>query len=428
MVRKGAVRITAALVALASLSALFVTVDSFKQLGQDFLQEKLDVQIPERSERLLPAVDYRMGDTSKIDYLFENNDGPTGLWDPCREIRLSVNPKYEPVGFRQVLEQELLWVSSRTGLKLEVVGETLEPPHVDRAAAENGKWKNVLVGFLPEKDFLSLANEIGYLDRTIGLGGPDVFPSRTNYEVFVAVSGILYFNTTWIEDELQTGNLNEGFGLNLSPLIRHEIGHLLGLDHFGEALMSGEGLSGTVNSTILKAFAMVGRGACQTSESYPDALTAEAPRDENNSGSSGTQSIDYLIESVNRSYEESETKVVTEYSGTWITINAPGLTEHYSSAQFWGPDDRGSLIMDGASNIYWVWQMLQEPNVRIAPSSQGFFVSHPNFIEIYVELENGLISKTARSDREYETIHKYEAVEPYLSRLLELEKEVVSTW
>ncbi len=428
MKAKRLTRLAAFFVAMASLGTLFTTVDTFRQLGMDFLKQKVSLDLFQSTERLLPIVDYRIGDPSKVVFLHKNQNGPTGLWDPCMPVELSINPKYEPIGFREIFEEEVTWASSRTGLALRINGETLEEPLVNRAPSQDGKWKDVLVAFLPEKEFLTLANEIGYLDRTIGLGGPDVRPSQLDDTELIAVSGILYFNSTWIEDDLATGNVNEGFGLNVSPLIRHELGHLLGLDHFGGALMSDSGLNGYVNSTVLRAFSMVGEGNCHPPSSYPDANRELSSSSDEKSQAADEQSIDYLIESVNRSYEESETKVVTEYSGQWITIIAPGLTEHYSTAEFWGPDDKGSLIMDGASNIYWVWQMLQEPNVRIEPSSQGFFVSHPNFTEIYVELENGLIAKTARSDRDYETIHKYEAVEPYLSRLLELEKEVVSKW
>lgn len=428
MVSKRAARIAASIVSLVTIGGLFTTVDSFQELGQDFLRQKISVELFDANERLLPAVDYRMGEPEKIEFLHVNESGPTGFWDPCREVKMSVNPKYEPTGFRQIFEEQLLWASGRTGLSIRISGETLEAPSANRSAAEDSEWKDVLVAFLPEKDFLNLANNLGYQDRTIGLGGPDVFASGANANVLVAVSGILYFNATWIEDELQTGNVNEGFGLNLATLIRHELGHLLGLDHFGGALMSGEGLSGSITPTILRAFAMVGKGECQASSSYPRASRIELTPEGSNNAVPGKQSIDYLIDSVNRSYEESEKGVVMEYSGNWIIIMAPGLTEHYSTAQFWGPDDGGSIVTGGVSNIYWVWQMLQEPNVRITPSSEGFLVSHPNFIEIFVELESGLISKTARSDRDYATIHEYEAVEPYLSRLLELEKEVVSTW
>jgi hypothetical protein len=428
MDRRFVLRAVAFAVAAGSLGGLFTFNEAFRDLGADVLKYKLNAGALLGNERVLPPVDFRIGDASKVKFLESTDSGPTGLWDPCREINLSINPKYEPTGFRKVFEEQLIWASSRTGLSIRLNKETLEEPAIDRSPMEGSSWKDVLVAFLPEKDFLKLANQLGYIDRTIGLGGPDTFTVNGDEQNLVAVSGILYFNSTWIEDELNTGNVEEGFGREIPPLIQHEIGHLLGLDHFGNGLMSADGLSSTINPAVLNGFARTGQGPCYSGTSYPNPLEFSAIPRPTSTPDGKEQTIDYLMESAERSYKKLGTEAVTEFLGDWIVINAPGFTEHYSSAQFRGPEDKGSLVMHVSSNIYWVWQMLQEADVRIAPSEGGFYVSHPNFTEIYVELGDGLIVKSTVIETGVESVHKYEALEPYLSRLLVLEEQVVSQW
>lgn len=153
-------------------------------------------------------------------------DGTTGpvRWSPCRSIRYVVNTAGAPDGFAEVVAAEVARLSTATGLLLVDGGGTDEVPTANRAAYQpdryGDRWAPVLIGFAdlaeiyPDVPAAGIASSVSAQDPTTGL---------THY-----VSGSVLLDRTLRDAPWYAG------APAYVPVLRHELGHLVGLDHVAD--------------------------------------------------------------------------------------------------------------------------------------------------------------------------------------------------
>lgn len=138
-------------------------------------------------------------------------------FDPCRAIDVRVNPAGAPSGWKRQVEEALAAASEASGLSLELVGTTTEPPSQTREAVQPKRyghtWAPVLIAWTDERSVPGLAGEV------LGLGGQIAYGTKKQSRL---VSGFVYLDGP--------GLAGAAAGLT-GPVLLHEIGHLLGLDH-----------------------------------------------------------------------------------------------------------------------------------------------------------------------------------------------------
>lgn len=385
----------------------------------------------EGASRQLPAVNYALGNDEDVEFLFYDVDGnPTGLWDPCREIRYAINPKNEPPGARKLVHEAFDRVESLSGLRFTFVGETLQQPVSPREPVIDGEYSPVLVGYLPDKEFLSLANELGYLDKAVGLGGPDLEWVDTELEQSVAVSGLVYLSSTWVNEELL--KVDQTYS-GVSDLLIHEIGHLIGLGHFDdEYSIMYEFLEGGITNTDRSAFGLAGNGTCFQDSFYPfqfgdsDEVSTDTTVEPefNIEGSVGS-----LFEATKNSIERLENDVVMQYpENGWIVIIAPGYVDQYYAAVFETPNSEANIQTSLNGPLRDLQRLVERENVGITPTEFGFELRYGELPSLYVEVQRELIAKIVYLESGYEIDLSYEVREPYLSKLREASDRLVSSF
>ena len=152
-----------------------------------------------------------------------NADGDPVRWDPCSPIDLVVSPDGAYPGFRDDLDEALAEVAELSGLRLRVIDEVDERPDAQRPLHQperyGDRWAPVLVAFARPGE-----NELPLLDVDRGLAAP-VAVGTSGDRVYV--SGQVVLNAE--REDLQPGS-EERDG-SWGATLRHELGHLLGLDH-----------------------------------------------------------------------------------------------------------------------------------------------------------------------------------------------------
>lgn len=157
-----------------------------------------------------------------------NDDGAPVRWDPCSPIDLVLNTEGAYDGFRADVHEAVAEVRELSGLRIRVAGEVDERPGPRRPVFQPGRygddWAPVLVAFAaPGESDLPLTD----VDR--GLAVP-VAVGPVGDRLFV--SGQVVLNAE--RDALEPGAASraDAWGATL----RHELGHLLGLDHVDDEL------------------------------------------------------------------------------------------------------------------------------------------------------------------------------------------------
>lgn len=151
-------------------------------------------------------------------FLQTQDDGTTPVgYDPCRPVRVVVNERLAPDDAEAVLSRAVAEVEDASGLDLQVVGTTDDPPlaHEDDPESPDGGWRPVQVSWTD-------ADEVDELSgRVAGLGGSTWLDDDTGRRY---VTGEVMLDAP----DVTRGGLG---GEVATGVLMHELAHVLGLDH-----------------------------------------------------------------------------------------------------------------------------------------------------------------------------------------------------
>ncbi len=178
-------------------------------------------------------------------------------WSPCRPIHYVVNADGAPPGFEVTVDAAVAELSAATGLAFVDDGTTAELPSSGRDAylpQEYGsRWAPVLIAAADDRSVPFLEGDtagVAYTYRVRGL-------SSGRWHL---VSGSVYVDREAFEFRADGGADPGWLGI-----LRHELGHVVGLDHVDDPTQLMNPVTSTVRtyqSGDLTGLAVVGTGTC----------------------------------------------------------------------------------------------------------------------------------------------------------------------
>lgn len=181
--------------------------------------------VGESPNRLLPAVTPAVfSDADGFAFTTPSEDPlrPYG-WSPCRPVHYVVDLTGAPAGFADSVRLVASEVSASTGLLFVDDGVVAEAVDLEREPFQpevyGDRWAPVLIRFadaVAVPDFGGdIVGQAGPVGMTSAAGGATHF-----------VSGAVYLDVELVDAPPWPGNLPAYL-----PVLRHEMGHLVGLDH-----------------------------------------------------------------------------------------------------------------------------------------------------------------------------------------------------
>ena len=215
------------------------------------------VGFEEASSRLLDAVRVERPDPS-YGFAAVQDDGVSPVaWSPCRPIHYVVNADGAPAGFDAAVDAAFAELSDLTGLVFVDDGATGEDPVGGREAylpeQYGDRWAPVLIAVAED-------DEVPYLEgETAGVA--------YTYRVRGVSSGLWHLVTGSVFVDRDAFGLRSG--TNRAPswlgILRHELGHLVGLNHVddpGQLMYPVTSTVRTYASGDRTGLALLGQGAC----------------------------------------------------------------------------------------------------------------------------------------------------------------------
>lgn len=245
--------VLAALVTVVVVAALFVI--------PGVMPNPLREMVGLGDQRLLPPVpapgDPNHGPESEGEgfaFLASRHGSPI-RWDPCRPVRYEVNPAAADPAWIELVHAAAAEVETRTGLRLEYVGETERRPgwEADFVPVDLGAGTPALVAWATESEVPGLAGDVA------GLGGAAPVPDRFGGESLARGGVTLDRDTFAALSQRKDGRRWQ------RSIVLHEFGHLVGLAHVDDPaqLMHHDGAALDFGSGDLAGLAAAGRGECR---------------------------------------------------------------------------------------------------------------------------------------------------------------------
>jgi hypothetical protein len=179
---------------------------------------------PTRGARLAPAL-IPSPTMAERRFLHLRSDGRPVGYDPCRSIEIAVNPTGGPADALDIVARVASELGAATGLDIRVRGLTDEPASLSRPPYQRSRdadrWAPILVAWTDSTAIPALDGEIA------GLGGSS-YVTLGEAEPYY-VTGFAY-----LDKALAARTDAEARAMTLTVL-RHELGHVLGLDHVDDA-------------------------------------------------------------------------------------------------------------------------------------------------------------------------------------------------
>ena len=153
------------------------------------------------------------------EFVHRQDGGDPVAYDPCRPIAIVVNDRTAFTGANDLLARAVADVSAATGLTFELAGQTEERPGDDRASYQEARygerWAPVLVAWSDPEESPDLAGNVAGYAGSAAVDDPDSGD-------FVYVTGAVV-----LDGPQALMQRNE----HVLAVLRHELGHLVGLDH-----------------------------------------------------------------------------------------------------------------------------------------------------------------------------------------------------
>lgn len=146
-------------------------------------------------------------------------------WSPCRPIHVVIDPAGAPAGFALDVQLALGEVAVATGLVFTADSETTEPASSVRGAflptLYGDRWAPVLVRFADPATVAELTGDVAGLSTSQRVREPA--SGESHY-----VSGAVYLDSSLLSVP------SDGPAPAYLAVLRHELGHLVGLDHVND--------------------------------------------------------------------------------------------------------------------------------------------------------------------------------------------------
>ncbi len=211
----------------------------------------------EAEERLAPPVSVADPDPAHGFAALQDDGVSPVAWSPCRPVHYVVNEQGAPSGFADTVRAEMATLAAATGLVFTFDGTTAEAPTEQRPAylpEEYGdRWAPVLIAVTDASVVPFVTGDtagVTYTYRAKGVRSGEWF----------LTSGAVYLDGA---DLAFTGG--PGSEPGWLAILRHELGHLAGLDHLDDPSQ----LMNPVTSTIgtyqagdLTGLSLLGQGEC----------------------------------------------------------------------------------------------------------------------------------------------------------------------
>ena len=215
------------------------------------------IGVDEEAKRLAPAVTVSDPDPAHA-FAAVQDDGVTAVgWSPCRPVHYVVNEAGAPSGFADTVQAEMAALGAATGLVFTFAGTTAEAPSEQRAAylpeQYGERWAPVLIAVSDEAGVPYLGGDTAGVTYTYRARG-------VRDGLWFLTSGAVYLDGA---DFTFIGGPGPEPGW--IAVLRHELGHLAGLDHLDDPSQLMNPVTSNVSTFQdgdLTGLAILGQGAC----------------------------------------------------------------------------------------------------------------------------------------------------------------------